>query len=86
MLLSRIETTLLSKFKQKGQSDVNNSSKSFYYRMYKTDHKFENYFDIIDGKLLESFVNLTTFYQYKKVVGFDKILTTENVLYVILMK
>jgi len=29
----------------------------FYYRMYKTDHKFEKYFDIIDGKLLRSFVN-----------------------------
>jgi len=27
MLLSRIETTLLSQFKQKWQSDVNNSSK-----------------------------------------------------------
>ena len=25
--------------------------------MYKTDHKFEKYFDIIDGKLLRSFVN-----------------------------
>ena len=54
--------------------------------MYKTDHKFENYFDIIDGKLLKYFVNLTTFYPYKKVVGYDKILTTETVLYVILMK
>ena len=29
----------------------------FLYRMYKTDHKFEKYFDIIDGKLLRSFVN-----------------------------
>jgi len=25
--------------------------------MYKTDHKFEKYFDTIDGKLLRSFVN-----------------------------
>ena len=57
MLLSRIETTLLSQFKQRWQSDVNNSSKCFYYRMYKTDHRFEKYFDIIDGKLLRSFVN-----------------------------
>jgi len=51
MFLSRIETTLLSQFKQKLQSDIHNSSKWFYYRMYKTDHKFEKYFDIIDGKL-----------------------------------
>ena len=29
----------------------------FYHRMYKTDIKFESYFDIIDGKLLRSFVN-----------------------------
>ena len=36
---------------------VFNSSKCFYYRIYKTDHKFEKYFDIIDGKLLRSFVN-----------------------------
>ena len=57
MLLSRIETTVLSQFKQKWQSDVNTSTKWFYYRMYKTDHKFEKYFDIIDGKLLRSFVN-----------------------------
>ena len=56
MLLSRIETTLLSQFRQKWQSGVNTSSKCFYYRMYKTDHKFEKYFDIIDGKLW-SFVN-----------------------------
>ena len=48
MFLSRIETTLLSQFRQKWQSDVNTSSKWFYYRMYKTDHKFEKYFDIID--------------------------------------
>ena len=26
--------------------------------MYKTDRKFEKHFDIIDGKLLRSFVNL----------------------------
>ena len=45
------------KLKQKWQSDVNNSSKCFYYRMYKTDHKFEKYVDIIDGKLIRSFVN-----------------------------
>ena len=58
MLLSRTETTLLSQFKPKWQSDVNNSSKCcFYYRMYKTDHTFEKYFDIIEGKLLRSFVN-----------------------------
>jgi len=25
--------------------------------MYKTDHKFEKYVDIIDGKLIRSFVN-----------------------------
>ena len=55
MLLSRIETTLLSQFKQKWQSDVNTSTKWFYYRMYKTDHKFEKYFDIIDGKLFCKF-------------------------------
>ena len=41
MLLSRIETISLSQFKQKWQSDVNNSTKWFYYRMYKTDHRFE---------------------------------------------
>ena len=57
MLLSRIETSLLSQFKQKWQSDVNNLSKCLYYRMYKTDRKFEKHFDIIDGKLLRSFVN-----------------------------
>ena len=57
MLLSRIETTLLSQFKRKWQSDVNNSSKCFYYRMYKTlIVSFEKYFDIIDDKLLRSFV------------------------------
>mgnify|MGYP000458760782 CR=1 FL=1 len=49
MFLSRIETTLLSQFRQKWQSDVNTSSKWFYYRMYKTDHKFEKYVDIMDG-------------------------------------
>ena len=48
MLLSRIETTLLSHFKLKWPSDVNTSSKCFYYRMYKTYYKFEKYFDIID--------------------------------------
>jgi len=89
MLLSRIETTLFSQFKQKWQSNVNNSSKCFYYRMYKTDHRFDKYFDIIDGKLLRSFVNFrmcNNVLPIEKVVGYDKILPTENVLYVILMK
>ena len=41
-----------------GSLDVNTLSKCFfYYRMYKTDHTFEKYFDIIEGKLLRSFVN-----------------------------
>ena len=57
MFLSRIETILLSQFRQKWRSDVNTSSKWFYYRMYKTDHKFEKYVDIMDDKLLRSFVN-----------------------------
>jgi len=54
--------------------------------MYKTDHKFEKYVDIIDGKLIRSFVN---FWMCNNVLpiekGYDKILTTENALYVILM-
>ena len=29
----------------------------FLYRMYKTEHKFEKYFDFIDGKLFSFFVN-----------------------------
>jgi len=50
-------------------------------RMYKTDHKFEKYFDIMDGKLLRSFVNVR---MCNNILPIEKGrwlgLTTENVL------
>ena len=68
-----------SQFRQKWQSDVNTSSKWFCYRIDKTDHTFEKYFDIIDGKLLRSFVNFIRFTYRKRC-------SPKMYSYVILMK
>ena len=58
--------------------------------MLKVEHKFEKYLDILEGKLLNSFINFRmcniTTYLSKKDVGVNKTLSIENAVYVILMK
>jgi hypothetical protein len=43
-----IKQTLLDQFLQDWNSSVHNSPKAFNYRIFKTDFKFEEYFNILD--------------------------------------
>ena len=57
VLLCRLDVILKSQFIQKRQSDINMSTKCANYRMFKVEHKFEKYLDILEGKFLNSFIN-----------------------------
>lgn len=52
-LLNKVEYTLQSQFIQSWSVEIYNQNKCLNYRMYKTDH----YPNILDGKLLQPFVN-----------------------------
>jgi hypothetical protein len=45
---AKYKTTLLDQFLQDWNSSVHNSPKAFNYRIFKTDFKFEEYFNILD--------------------------------------
>ena len=65
------------------------STKCANYRMFKVEHKFEKYLDILEGKFLNSFINFRMCNNYlpvEKDVGINKTLSIENAVYVILMK
>ena len=47
-LKQSIKQTLLDQFLQDWNSSVHNSPKAFNYRIFKTDFKFEEYFNILD--------------------------------------
>ena len=48
LLKQSIKQTLLDQFLQDWNSSVHNSPKAFNYRIFKTDFKFEEYFNILD--------------------------------------
>jgi hypothetical protein len=49
-LKQSIKQTLLDQFLQDWNSSVHNSPKAINYRIFKTDFKFEEYFNILDEK------------------------------------
>jgi len=55
--LCRLDVILKSHIIQKWQSDINMSTICANYRMFKGEHKFEKYLDILEGKFLKSFTN-----------------------------
>ena len=48
MAKAKYKTPLLDQFLQDWNSSVHNSPKAFNYRIFKTDFKFEEYFNILD--------------------------------------
>ena len=52
-----VRDILEAQFKQQWHSGIHESSKCFNYRMYKTEHKFENYLTLLPPKLMQIFVN-----------------------------
>ena len=57
MLTNQLNFSLNAQFIQKWQSEVNNSNKRINYRIYKTKHKFEQFFELIEVKHLRFFIN-----------------------------
>ena len=57
MLLNLIDTSLKTQFEQTWQSNVNDSSKCTNYRMYKTKHCLETYFDVLSPHFVQTITN-----------------------------
>lgn len=56
-LSNTIQLTLADQFKQSWLSTINDSPKCFNYRIYKTEHKFEEYLIHLPFKMRKSFIN-----------------------------
>ena len=57
MLVNEIDIILKLQLIQTCQADLTSIPKCLYVRLYKFEHKFEEFFSILDGKLLQSFIN-----------------------------
>ena len=57
MLLHRIDDILKSQFLQNWHSDLMCSQKCVNYRMFKFEHKFEKFYNTLDGKVLQCIIN-----------------------------
>ena len=49
-LSTTVKNILVDQFKQSWKSDLENSSKAFSYRIFKTEHGFEKYLDILNER------------------------------------
>lgn len=55
-LSQTVKITLESQFKQEWQTSIDTSSKCINYRLFKTEHKFENYLLNLPPKLMKTFI------------------------------
>ena len=67
VLHSRLDVILKSQFIHKWQSDINMSTKRANYRMFKVEHKFEKYLDILECNFLNSLINFRMCNNYLRV-------------------
>ena len=58
MAKTKYKKTLLDQFLQDWNSSVHNSPKAFNNRIFKTDFKFEEYFNILDEQIPFFYINL----------------------------
>ena len=56
-LSKTVREILELQFKQQWHSSIQESSKCLNYRMYKSEHKFENYLKNLPAKLMQNFIN-----------------------------